>query len=68
MTDVPRVKSYEIHLHKADGTLSIIMTANALGLYGAKLEARRMLKADIAYAIIWRNQIEVATVRREKLN
>ena len=68
MADLPPVSEFEIRLHKSDGTLSMIMTVVAFGAPGAKLQAVRLLKDDIAYAIIWQGLSEVATVHRAKAN
>jgi hypothetical protein len=68
MAVLPPVSEFEVRLHKADGTLSIIMTINAFGPDDAKLWAVRMLKDDLAYAIIWHGLVEVATVHRNKPN
>jgi hypothetical protein len=64
MTEFPKVSSFEIRLHKADNTVSIVMTVNAHGHYDAELQARKMLQDDIAYAVIWQGLAEVATVHR----
>jgi hypothetical protein len=66
MADFPRVTDFEIRLHKADGTVSIIMRIVALGVHGAKIEAAKMLKDDLAYAVIRQGLVEVATVHRHK--
>jgi hypothetical protein len=66
MSEIPRTSSFEIRLHKTDNTLSIVMTVNAHGPYDAKLQAEKMLKDDIAYAVIWHGLTEVDTVHRIK--
>lgn len=68
MAELPLVSAFEIRLHKADGTVSMIMTANAFGPQDAKLQAIKMLNDDIAYAVVWHGLIEVATVHRDKPN
>lgn len=46
---------YEIRLHRADGTLSIVMLVSAVGDLDAKAQARDMLKDGLANAHIWRD-------------
>ena len=65
---MPLVTAFEARLHKADGSLSIIMKVNAFGPHDAKIQAERMLKGDIAYAIIRHGHAEIATVHRDKPN
>ena len=49
MADVPPVTVYEICLHKADTSLSIVMKVNLLGLDDAKVQAAKMLlKGDLS--------------------
>jgi hypothetical protein len=68
MMALPPVFGFEVCLHRADGTVSIIMAINAFGPYDAKLQASKMLNDDMPYAIIWQELIEVATVHRHKPN
>ena len=68
MVDIPPVKDFEISLHKADGTVSIVMNIIALGTPDAKLQASLLLNDEIAYAVIWQGVVEVATVHRDKPN
>ncbi len=68
MPKTPRISGFEICLHKADGSISMKMTVNAFGPYDAKLQAERMLKDNIAYAVIWKDLTEVATVHRDVPN
>jgi len=68
MGEFPSVTAFEIRLHKADGTVAIIMTVNAFGAGDAEIQAVKMLKDDLAYAIIWDGLREVATVHRDKPN
>jgi hypothetical protein len=68
MAELPPVSVFEICLHKADGTVSMKMMVNAFGPSDAKLQAVKMLKDGLAYAVIWKGVIEVATVHRDKPN
>ncbi len=68
MPEIPQISGFEICLHKADGSISMKMTVNAFGPYDAQLQAERMLKDNIAYAVIWKDLIEVATVHRDVQN
>ena len=63
---LPLVTAFEARLHKADGSLSIIMKVNAFGPHDAKIQAERMLRGDIAYAVIRQGMAEVATVHRDR--
>lgn len=68
MADLASVTEFEIHVYRADNTLSFIMKVNASAPHDAKLHALRMLDAGHAYAVIWQGLIEVATVHRDKPN
>jgi hypothetical protein len=46
-------KDYEIRLHRRDGTLSLVMIVPATGDDDAKLQAKKMLRADLANAHVW---------------
>jgi hypothetical protein len=64
----PYVKEFEICLHKADDSISMKMTVNAIAPYDAKLQAASMRNEDLVYAVIWLDLSEVATVHRDKPN
>jgi hypothetical protein len=68
MAELPPVTAFEIRLHKADGKASIIMKVNAFGPYGAGIQASKMMSSEIAYAIVWDGDAEVAIVHRDKPN
>jgi len=53
---------YEIRLHKADGTLSIVMKTHARDDSDAKAKATDMIKGDIIYARILSGEEEIAVV------
>ena len=55
---------YEICLHKADGTPILNMMVDAADREGAKAQAAKMLMGAVAYAVVWRSQVEVAIVHR----
>ncbi len=46
---------YEIRLHHADGTLSLVMITAAVSDADAKAQAALMLKDGLANAHIWRD-------------
>ena len=46
---------YEIRLHHADGTLSIVMMTAAVSDADASAQAKLMLKDGLANAHIWRD-------------
>ena len=46
---------YEIRLHHADGTLSLVMMTAAYSDADASAQARIMLKSGLANAQIWRD-------------
>jgi hypothetical protein len=46
---------YEIRLHHADGTLSLVMMTAAISDADAKAQAIRLLKEGLANAHIWRD-------------
>ncbi len=46
---------YEIRLHRADGTLSIVMLVSAVGDLDARSQAADMLKGEMSNAHIWRD-------------
>jgi hypothetical protein len=47
------IRDYQIYLHRADGTLSIIMKLSAISHEDAAQHARTMLLDGIATAQIW---------------
>jgi hypothetical protein len=55
--------NYEIHLFKADGTLSILMSTVATGDVDAKLRAVGMLKGGITSAEVWRGLDMIGAVK-----
>jgi hypothetical protein len=48
-------RDYEIRLHYADGTLSVVMIASAVSDRDAAAQARFMLRDGLANAHIWRD-------------
>ena len=65
MADDLTATDYEIRLHKVDGTLSITKAIVAIGTADAAARAAKMLKGDLAYAIVWEGLEEIATVHRD---
>ena len=57
---------YEIRLHHADGTLSIVMMVSAIGDADAGAQATKMLEDGLASAHIWRDGTLIDTLYRVK--
>ncbi len=53
---------YEIRLHKANDTLSIVMLTFAFSDRDAKAQAALMLQGEIAYAQVWCGEMPVGLV------
>jgi hypothetical protein len=68
LTHIPHITGFEIRLHKADGTVSIIMSVCVFGVFDAEQQAAKMLNDDMAYAVVWQGDIEVGTAHRDKPN
>ena len=45
---------YEIHFHRADGTLAVLLRVRAADDADARRQARDMLRAGLSTAHIWR--------------
>jgi hypothetical protein len=54
---------YEIRLHKADGTLSVMMFTFAFSDAEAAAQARLMLRGNIVLAHVWRDDHQVGSER-----
>jgi hypothetical protein len=46
---------FEIHLHRADGTMAVMLRATATDDADAAAQARAMLHAGLSHAHIWRD-------------
>jgi hypothetical protein len=53
---------YEIRLHHADGTLSLVMITSAASDADAKAQALKKLKEGLANAHIWRERTLVDSI------
>jgi hypothetical protein len=59
-----QVPEYEIRLHHADGSLSVVMMVTAIGDADAKAQATKMLEDGLANAHIWRDGRLVDSIYR----
>jgi hypothetical protein len=55
---------YELRLHRADETLSIVMKIQANGNGDARFQARYLLDGDIRRVGIWRDDVCVESLTR----
>lgn len=53
---------YEIHFHRADGTLAIVIRIAAADVAGARAQAQGMLRDGLSTAHIWRDGAVVDSV------